>query len=198
MPFTPFTPHPAQPRELRKPERQLVRFLIFIALSCRLASGAGAAETAATPSIYIREFRVAGAKLVSQKEMGEAVYPYLGPGRNVQDVEEARDAIEKLYKEKGFQTVSVEIPQQAGKGGIVVLKVVENKVGRLRVHGSRYFSLSQIKKNAPSLAEGTVPNFNDITRDIVALNQWPDREITPTLKAGVEPGNRGYRPYGQG
>ncbi|MEI9896427.1 MAG: hypothetical protein WDN28_21835 [Chthoniobacter sp.] len=27
-----------------------------------------------------------------------------------------------------------------------------------------------------------------MTRDIVALNQWPDRRITPVLRAGVEPG----------
>lgn len=150
--------------------------------------GASAVETAPEPTLYIREYRVAGVKLVTQQEIGEAVYPFLGPGRNTQDVEGARIAVETLYKGKGFQTVSVEIPEQTGRGGIVVLKVVENKVGRLRVKGSRYFSLSQIKKHAPSLAEGTVPNFNDITKDIVALNQWPDREITPALRAGVEPG----------
>ena len=145
-------------------------------------------QAAAIPSLYIREYRVAGARILTQKEVGEAVYPFLGPGRTVQDVEGAREAIEKTYKEKGFQTVTVEVPEQSGRGGIVVLKVVENKVGRLRVHGSRYFSLTEIKKHAPSLAEGTVPNFNDITRDIVALNQWPDREITPTLRPGVVPG----------
>ena len=145
-------------------------------------------QAAAMASLYIREYRVAGARILTQKEVGEAVYPFLGPGRTVQDVEGAREAIEKAYKEKGFQTVTVEVPEQTGRGGIVVLKVVENKVGRLRVHGSRYFSLTEIKKHAPSLAEGTVPNFNDITRDIVALNQWPDREITPTLKPGVVPG----------
>ena len=49
---------------------------------------------------------------------------------------------------------------------MVILQVIEGKVGRLRIRGSRYFSLSQIRKQAPSLAEGTVPNFNDVTRDI--------------------------------
>ena len=92
-----------------------------------------------------------------------------------------------MYKDKGYQTVSVQIPQQA-LGRVIVFQVTEAKVGRLRVHGSRYFSLAEIKRRAPSLAEGVVPNFNGITRDIVALNQWPDRRITPTLKPGVEPG----------
>src|SRR5262249_7051154 len=46
----------------------------------------------------------------------------------------------------------------------------------------------EIKRRAPSLAEGTLPNFNDVTRDIVALNTLPDRRITPTMRPGVEPG----------
>jgi hemolysin activation/secretion protein len=145
-------------------------------------------EQAAAPSLFIREYRVAGAKLLTPNEVGEVVYPFLGPGRTREDVEGAREAIEKAYKEKGFQTVTVEVPQQTGRGGVIVLKVVENKVGRLRVKGSRYFSLEEIKRRAPSLAEGSVPNFNDITRDVIALNQWPDRKITPALRAGVEPG----------
>ncbi len=161
-------------------------------LSALMAVGsfgaASAAETAPEPTFYIREYRVSGAKLISQQEVGEAVYPFLGPGRTRTDAAAAAGAIQKLYQEKGFQTVSVEVPAQTGRGGIVVLKVVENKVGRLRVRGSRYFSLAQIKQHAPSMAEGTVPNFSDVTTDIIALNQWPDREITPKTNPGVEPG----------
>jgi hemolysin activation/secretion protein len=139
-------------------------------------------------SLYIQEFRVAGAKAVPRIEVEKAVYPFMGPGRSEQDVEQARMAVEKLYKDRGFQTVEVQVPQQTGRGGIVFLNVLEGKVGRLRVKGSRYFSLSQIKRMTPSLAEGKVVNFNDVTRDIVALNQLPDRRVTPSLRAGVVPG----------
>lgn len=118
----------------------------------------------------------------------ETVYPFLGPGRTANDVEQARAALEKAYLEKGYQTVSVQVPQQTATRGIVVLQVSEQPVGRLRVHGSRYFSLQKIKEGAPSLAEGAVPKFNEVTRDIVALNQLPDRRITPGLRAGLEPG----------
>jgi hemolysin activation/secretion protein len=139
-------------------------------------------------TLNVREYRVAGAKHLTAQEIGEAVYPHLGPGRTPEDVEAARTALEAVYKEKGFQTVTVEIPEQDARSGIIVLRATENKVGRLRVKGSRYFSLEQIKKAAPSLAEGSLPNFNDITREIVALNTWTDRRVTPTLRPGVEPG----------
>jgi len=150
-----------------------------------------AAVEAASPGIgtlNIRQYLVTGSKRLSAAEVGEAVYPFMGPARTEQDVEGARAALEALYRENGFQTVTVEVPQQDGRRGVIFLKVVENKVGRLRVKGSRYFSLSEIKRRAPSLAEGSLPNFNEIEREIVALNQWPDRRITPTLRPGVEPG----------
>jgi len=125
--------------------------------------------------------------LLTKLEVEEAVYPFLGPERTAEDVDQARAALEKAYQAKGFQTVSVQIPPQQVKGGIVILQVIEGKVGRLRVKGARYFSPDQIKKAAPSLAEGTVPDFNKVSQDIVALNQLPDRRVTPTLRAGIEP-----------
>jgi len=138
--------------------------------------------------VYIREFRVRGAEKLPAVAVEEAVYPFLGPGRTKDDVEQARAALEKAYKEKGYETVYVQIPQQQIKGGVIHLEVVEAKVGRLRVKGARFFLPSEIKRMAPSLAQGTVPNFNEVTRDIVALNQHPDRRVTPELRAGLEPG----------
>jgi hemolysin activation/secretion protein len=154
-----------------------------------LASGVLLA--AAQPSegtLYIREYRIAGAKKLNGTEAGDAVYPFLGPERTATDVEGARAALEAAYREKGFQTVTVEVPEQTGRAGIILLRVVENSVGRLRVHGSEHFDLERIKKAIPALSPGSVPNFNEVTRQLVGLNTWPDRRVTPALRPGVEPG----------
>lgn len=139
-------------------------------------------------SLYIKEYRVIGSRTLPRGEVEKAVYGYLGPGRSEEDVEQARAALEKAYRDLGYQTVSVNVPPQRPTRGIIVLQVTEAPVGRLRVHGSRFYSIEQIKKMAPSLAEGTVPNFNDVQRDIIALNQLADRQVTPSLKPGAIPG----------
>jgi hemolysin activation/secretion protein len=146
------------------------------------------AKAAPTAHFDIDDFVVEGADTLAQIEVEEAIYPFLGPNRTSEDVEKARAALEKAYHDKGFQTVSVAIPQQNVQGKVVVLKVAELKVGRLRVKNARYFDLDKIKAKTPSLKEGSVPNFGDVTKDIVALNQWPDRRVTPALRAGVAPG----------
>jgi len=156
--------------------------------AAQAALDSSAAPDAEERHVEILEYRIEGANLLSQSEVEAAVYPFLGPEKSLADVEGARAALEKAYTSKGFQTVGVEIPPQQVKGGIVTLKVVEGRIGRLRVKGSHYFDLDEIKEAAPSLKEGTVPNFDDVSTDIVALNQIPDRRVTPTLKAGTRPG----------
>jgi len=165
-------------------------------LGSAVASAAGESTSApvqapaavVSRSFYIKEFQVQGVKHIPAMDVEDAVYPYMGPERTVDDVEKARVAVEKLYRDKGYQAVAVQIPPQQVKGGVVILHVDEGTVGRLRVKDSRYYSLTEIKKAAPSLAEGEVLNFNNVNRDIVALNQLPDRRVTPSLRAGTTPG----------
>ncbi len=152
------------------------------------AVDAGDEATAAPMRFNIREFQVRGAKSLKRLPVEEVVYPYLGPGRTEGDVEAARLALEKLYQSNGYQAVSVEIPPQNALSGVVVLQVREGTVGQMRVKGARYFLPSRIKEMAKSLEEGKVLNFNEVTRDIVALNQWQDRQVTPSLRPGLEPG----------
>ena len=137
---------------------------------------------------YIKEFRVIGSHQLSCVDIEKAVYPFMGPERTPDDVEQARSSLEKAFQDKGFQTVSVQIPPQSGKRGIVYLQVSEVKIGRLNVEGSRYFSLDAIKKKVPSLKPGSVPDFNKVSKEIMALNQWSDRQVIPTLTPGADPG----------
>lgn len=140
------------------------------------------------PRYFIQEFRVQGSKTLPAIAVEEAVYPYLGRGRTAADVEKARAALEKAYHSKGYQAVAVEIPPQDVAEGVVFLKVSENPVGRLRVNGVKYFSPSAIKSRAPELGEGTVLNFNDVSKAVMRMNRLRDLKVTPELKQGTEPG----------
>lgn len=135
------------------------------------------------------ELRVKGNALIDEKQLGRTVYPFLGPKKTIDTVEAARAALEKLYQGKGYQTVAVDIPEQDVDNGVVYLQVVEGKVSRLRVVESRYFSLGKIKAGVPELAEGHVPNFPKMQKELAALGgQSEDRKIQPVLRAGETPG----------
>lgn len=136
----------------------------------------------------VLQYRVAGNTVLPESVVEDAVYPWMGVGKTISDVEHAREELEKAYHKAGYLTVLVDIPEQNVKQGIVRLNVTEGKVERLRVKGSRYYSLGYIKAKAPSLAEGQVPYFPEVQKDVASLNRTADRRVTPVMKAGKKYG----------
>lgn len=152
-----------------------------------LLAGMGIAH-AEDAQFDVFEYRVEGTTLLPVTVVEQAVYPHLGEKKTLADVEKARDALEKAYHGAGYLTVLVSIPQQKVDGGVVKLAVTEAPVERLRVVESRYFSLGEIKAGAPELAEGSVPHFPQMQKELAALNRSGDRRITPVLRPGKTPG----------
>lgn len=172
--------------------RTLVSRLSCALLACAalpaLRAQAQEAAPAAAQSFDIDAYDVDGASLLDQVAIEKAVYPFLGPDKTTADVEAARDALEKAYKARGYQSVVVEIPYQKVADRVLKLHVVEAPVGRLRVTGSRYVDLDKVKALTPSLAEGRAPDFTQAQKEINEVNRLPDRRITPVVRPGAVPG----------
>ena len=148
----------------------------------------GQAAAPAVAHFDVLEFRVEGVTLLPAGTVERAVYPFMGPGKSLDDVQKASEALEKIYHDAGYLTVLVTIPQQKVDDGVVMLQVTEATVNRLRVEDSRYFSPAQIKAALPAVAEGTVPNFSDMQDQMGVVGRDPDRRITPVLRAGQDSG----------
>lgn len=165
--------------------------LIATLCSCILVFGLvmpSNSPAAAAPTFDILEFRVEGNTLLDIVTIERAVYPFLGPGGTVEKVLDATQALESVYSGKGYLTVSVSVPEQKVEGGVVTLRVVEGRVDRLRVTGSRYFSQGWIREKLPALREGEVPNFNAAQQQLSDLSRSRDRRVTPLLKPSPLPG----------
>ncbi len=124
---------------------------------------------------YIRQYRVKGAKGMPRVDVESAVYPYMGPECTQVHIDMATKALEKAYSDAGC---SAHVDAQRLSHGIVMMQVTENRIGTLRVKGSRYYSLDRIKKEFPSLAEGELLNTKALERDLRASGRFPDRQIS--------------------
>jgi hemolysin activation/secretion protein len=145
-------------------------------------------KTEDAPSFNIYEYRVSGNTVLPTTKIEEIVYPFMGEGKNINVVEEARSALENLYHDSGYPTVFVNIPEQQVSGGLVKLEVVEGKVERLRVVNSHYYSLGAIKARVDELEEGKVPHFPTVQKQLATVNRSGDRQVVPVMKAGRTPG----------
>jgi hemolysin activation/secretion protein len=136
----------------------------------------------------IYEFSILGNSVLPVDNIEEVLKPYLGLDKKPEDVDEARAKLEEYYQQHGYKTVQVIIPKQTVKDGVIRLEVQESKIGRLEVVGSKYHSLDRIREQAQSLAQGNVPNFNEVSKDIQRLNSSSDRRVSPSIRAGETPG----------
>jgi hemolysin activation/secretion protein len=171
---------------------------IGVAVTTVAADGAGpspaavpadAATSTATPRFAVMEYRVLGNTLLAPRDIESVLYPLLGENKQLSDVEAARAALEKLYHDRGFGTVFVDIPPQEVHEGIVRLRVTEATIHERKIDGARYFSERAITAALPASEVGTVPNLPELQQQLAAVNsQTPDRSVVPVLKAGPVPG----------
>lgn len=145
-------------------------------------------EEARTAQFDILEYEIVGNTVLSVVAIEKAVTPYLGPNKLLDDAEAARAALEKVYQGAGYLTVFVDIPEQRITDGVVRLQVLEGRVERLMVSGSRYYSQGYIRNKVGELAEGQVPNFNEVQRQLAIVNRSEERRVQPVLRPGQAPG----------
>jgi len=146
-------------------------------------------EKPPAPKFSIWEYRIKGSTLLDTKDIELTLYPYLGKNKTIEDVYSAVDALKALYRKSGYPAVDVVPPPQDVNQGIVRLDVVEGKVSRLRVSGSRYFSLREIKALVPSVQKGQSVHISSFQQDINKLNRKTSNlRVTPIFKQGRSPG----------
>lgn len=163
---------------------------IIVALGLVLQCSAATTEHLnENPAFDVWEYQIVGNASLPSLPIEKAVYPFLGPDKTIADVEQARQALEQAYREAGYATVLVDIPEQDVLEGLVTLKIIEGEVERLRISGSRYFSLGRIRNHVPSLAPGKIPHLPTVQKELATLNRLSsDRTITPVLRPGKTPG----------
>jgi hemolysin activation/secretion protein len=83
------------------------------------ASPAGVGTNAVDRSqmLYIREFRVIGSHQLDRAEIEKAVYPFMGPERTPEDVEQARAALEKAFQDRDSRPSMFRFPSRRGSVG---------------------------------------------------------------------------------
>jgi len=158
-----------------------------LALAIALSLPAVAAAQDAPSTFDVNEYVVDGNTTLPALDIETAVYPFLGPGRTMNDVGAARDALQKAYQARGYQSVVVDLPQQQVRGGVIRFQVTENAIGRVRVEGATYRSPRDIRDAVPALREGEVPDFTKAQQQLTDVNRRGGAQVVPVITPGKLP-----------
>jgi len=148
------------------------------------ATGAAPAQT-----FDVLEYRVLGNSILPIRDIEGALYPLLGNGKTLKDVEGARKTLEDLYHKKGYGTAFVDIPPQTVQEGVVRLRVTEGTLEKRTIGGARYFADRDVIAQLPASTPGQVLQLAKLQEQLTTVNrETADRQVVPVLKAGSAPG----------
>ncbi len=95
--------------------------------------------------------------------------------------------LQTAYRERGFVTVSVGLPQQKLTNATVKVKVTEGRLAAINVMGNRHFSEENVRRALPSLHTNMLLNSHVFQRELDIANANRDRQIYPVIGPGPEP-----------
>ncbi|WP_443699984.1 ShlB/FhaC/HecB family hemolysin secretion/activation protein [Pseudomonas sp.] len=136
-----------------------------------------------SPRFDITRFDVRGNTLLPALELEQSVAPFVGTQRDFSDVAKAQEALEDVFHRHGYQLVRVNLPEQELNGGVVVLEVVQVRVGTVTVTGNQHFSEANVRQSLPGLQEGGSPDLTAVSKSLKLANENPAKQTVMKLKS---------------
>lgn len=129
-------------------------------------------------SFEITRFAVEGNTVLPQRLIDATLAPLLGKGRDFSHVQLALEALDNAYREQGYNAVHVSVPEQSLNRGVVRLRVVEIRVGSMRIEGNAVFDEANIRRSLPGLRPGRTPNIHEVAANLKLANDNPAKRTS--------------------
>lgn len=143
------------------------------------------------PRFEVEQYTINGNTVLPPAAVGRAITNIDGAfGTNVSfdGIQTVVTELGKAYHERGYATVTVDVPQQKLTNATVKLQVLEGRLADIKVTGNRYFSSNNVMRALPSLHTNMVLNVPVFNAELNRANANQDRQIYPIIGPGPEPG----------
>jgi hemolysin activation/secretion protein len=147
---------------------------------------AAEAPTDASPRLTIKGYVVDGNDLLSDQTLQNVLTKYMGTNITFTDLGNMQKELTMEYRLRGYDTVSVTIPQQKITNSMLQLAIFEGTLASIRIHGNRYFSSNNIMRALPGLKTNVVLNSKLFQPELDRANANQDRQIYPQIGQGPD------------
>ena len=128
--------------------------------------------------------QVSGANHFPKSEVDAFFAPLVGRKIVLQDLRDAAQKLEDLYRSKGFFLTRVFIPPQKVEGGALQVQVLEGYIGDVFVDGPNTSSTRLIEKLMASVPKDRPTRFSNLERHMLLINDIPGLAGTTLLQQG--------------
>ncbi len=188
----------ARARPMQTAAAVVLLLLSVAGFSGRLfAEGAGSPGTnapAAQPALKFKvdRYEVLGNTLLSSNVISRILAPYTGDEVDISKITNAMATLQLEYFQRGYVTVKVTAPPQQVTNRVVYFEATEGRLAVVKIEHNRYYSSNNIMAALPyvkTLESGQrILNSKVFQTELDRANSNPDRQISPEVRAGLEPG----------
>jgi hemolysin activation/secretion protein len=146
------------------------------------------------PVVRVNAFRVEGQTLLSTPSLQVALTGFTGRDLSLTQLQEAAWVIVQTYRSAGW-LVNALVPQQEIEGGVVTLRVVEARLGQVRIDmpdGKLPRERIQAMADA-QLVPGQAVNLHQLDRLLLLLDDMPGVVATASFAEGAQTGTTDVR-----
>ncbi|MEG3931089.1 MULTISPECIES: ShlB/FhaC/HecB family hemolysin secretion/activation protein [unclassified Microcoleus] len=95
--------------------------------------------------IEVQKIQVVGSTILSQDEINALVNPLEGRSTTLEQLKQIADKITEIYLNRGYITSRAVLPPQTITAGVVQIQVIEGKLARIEVEGTKRLHPSYIR-----------------------------------------------------
>ena len=138
-------------------------------------------------SFPLHNLRFTKSRFISEEKLKELAAPYVGRNVTFAELNELVAKINALYAQMGMVTALAVVPPQEIKEGVLEIRLVEGRLGKLRVKDNKIVddAFYQERLNLTPHDVIDVPALRD---DLQLLNHSNIAKVQADLRAGTEPG----------
>lgn len=144
-------------------------------------------EMADDATVFIEKIKVEGNDVLSKKMVRKVIAPYEQRDLTMSDIKAVCLKLQEVFIKEGYFLARCFPPPQEIKDGVLVIEVIEGKLGEVTIEGNKYYKTDYIMKFF-SKFQGKAINYDALLKSLFLLNENTDLNIGAIFKKGKEMG----------
>lgn len=145
-------------------------------------------DAGAGPTFFVREIKVTGNTLVSSEELAPLLDIGEGEDMTLGILTLYANEVTAAYAAKGYFLARAFIPAQEIQNGVILLQIIEGKLGNIEVKGNERNPSEQFVHRMESLRDEEVLSESALERVLLELNSLTGVQVRSVLRPGELPG----------